>query len=77
MVSGGVSANTRLRALLDARLAPLGARVYYPRLSFCTDNGAMIAFAGAQRLAAGERCDLRVQVRARWPLAELSPPALS
>jgi N6-L-threonylcarbamoyladenine synthase len=77
VVSGGVSANTRLRELLDASLAPLGARVYYPRLAFCTDNGAMIAFAGALRLAAGERSDLKVQVRARWPLAELAPPALS
>ncbi|WFF41808.1 tRNA (adenosine(37)-N6)-threonylcarbamoyltransferase complex transferase subunit TsaD [Salinicola endophyticus] len=73
VVAGGVSANRRLRATLDAALAKRGARAYYPRGRFCTDNGAMIAYAGAQRLLAGQRSDTP-QPRPRWPLAELTPP---
>lgn len=74
VVAGGVSANTCLRAALQNMVAETGARVHYPRLEFCTDNGAMIAFAGAQRLLAGERAGLAIQVRARWPMAELRVP---
>lgn len=75
VMAGGVSANVRLRERLEAALAKLDVRVHYPRPEFCTDNGVMIAFAGALRLAAGERApDLAVSVRARWPLAELAPP---
>ena len=69
LIAGGVSANTRLRAQLAERLM---ARVYYPPLRLCTDNGAMIAFAGYLRLAAGERDDLAVRVRPRWPMTELA-----
>ena len=50
VVAGGVGANARLRRRLSAAVAKLGAEVYYPKLEFCTDNGAMIAFAGAMRL---------------------------
>jgi len=75
VVSGGVGANARLRE----RLSELGERedfrVWYPRPEFCTDNGAMIAFAGSLRLAAGEREDNAVRIRPRWPLDELEPPA--
>ena len=53
----------------------LGARAHYPRFEFCSDNGAMIAFAGAQRLLAGERAGLGIAVRARWPMTELQAPA--
>jgi N6-L-threonylcarbamoyladenine synthase len=59
---------------LSAQAAARGARVYYPRAEFCTDNAAMIAMAGLRRLQAGERWDERIQVWARWPLTELSWP---
>jgi len=55
VVAGGVGANLELRARLSAGAAAQGVRVYYPRLEFCTDNAAMIAVAGLERLAAGER----------------------
>jgi len=74
VVAGGVGANARLRARLAEIAAGAGARTAYPRPEFCTDNAAMIAFAGHARLAAGERGDLRALARARWPLAELAPP---
>jgi len=72
VLAGGVSANTELRALLESELATIGAKVFYARPRFCTDNGAMIAYAGCQRLLAGEHEDLPLRVRARWPLTELS-----
>ena len=72
ILAGGVSANQRLRERLDQRL---DAQVHYPPAALCTDNGAMIAYAGWCRLAAGEREPLVVRTRARWPLTELSPPA--
>ena len=71
VLAGGVSANRRLRAGMDSALAGEGARVYYPRPAFCTDNGAMIAFAGWQRLQAGQRDTLSFAPRARWDLASL------
>ena len=75
VVAGGVGANRALRLALAQRLP---GRVYYPRIEFCTDNGAMIALAGAMRLAAGERDpDLGIRARARWPLHELDMPAAS
>ena len=73
VMAGGVSANKRLRELMATALAQQGGKVFYARPAFCTDNGAMIAFAGAQRLAAGQAEDMAVNVRARWPLAELPP----
>ena len=72
VVAGGVSANQALRDRLTQMASEQGARVYYPRLEFCSDNGAMIAFAGYQRLAAGPDFDctsLTFDVRARWPLS--------
>ena len=50
-------------------------RVVYPRVEFCTDNAAMIALLGHLRLAAGQRDDLAIRARARWPMTELVPPA--
>ncbi|MDP6376696.1 MAG: tRNA (adenosine(37)-N6)-threonylcarbamoyltransferase complex transferase subunit TsaD [Pseudomonadales bacterium] len=68
VLAGGVSANLRLRERLAA---DLDARVIYPRFELCTDNGAMVAYAGCRRLLAGERTDLAIRTRARWPIAEL------
>ncbi len=73
VIAGGVSANTRLRAELERALGKIGAEVFYARHEFCTDNGAMIAYAGAQRLAAGQSESLAVNVRPRWPLDTLPP----
>ena len=72
VVAGGVGANKRLRARLKEMTAALGGEVYFPRTEFCTDNGAMIAYAGALRLLAGERRE--APVTARWPLDSLTPP---
>ncbi|MEE9332947.1 MAG: tRNA (adenosine(37)-N6)-threonylcarbamoyltransferase complex transferase subunit TsaD [Granulosicoccaceae bacterium] len=74
VISGGVSANTRLRSQADELCSKLNGRAYYPRLAFCTDNGAMIALAGAMRLKQGEQSGLDVMVRPRWPLEELGKP---
>ncbi|QTR49499.1 tRNA (adenosine(37)-N6)-threonylcarbamoyltransferase complex transferase subunit TsaD [Candidatus Thiothrix anitrata] len=68
VVAGGVGANRRLRA----RLATLNAQVSFPRLAFCTDNGAMIAYAGALRLQAGANEAAVFQARPRWSLTELN-----
>lgn len=73
IIAGGVSANRRLRGALETALGERGARVFYARPEFCTDNGAMIAYAGACRLAAGLADDLAVQARPRWPLEDLPP----
>lgn len=77
VVAGGVGANRRLRAQLDAAGAARGFRVFYPELELCTDNGAMIAFAGALRLQGGGRVpgDGAFAVRPRWPLSSLSEDA--
>ncbi|MAK43899.1 MAG: tRNA (adenosine(37)-N6)-threonylcarbamoyltransferase complex transferase subunit TsaD [Spongiibacter sp.] len=71
VIAGGVSANTALRERLEGRLATIGAAVYYPRPAYCTDNGAMIAYAGCCRLLAGQSETLAVQVKPRWPMNEL------
>ena len=73
VVSGGVSANRSLRARLAEAARRQGARVYYPRIEFCTDNAAMIAVAGLARLQAGQHDGLAIQARARWPLESLQP----
>jgi len=72
VIAGGVGANQALRARLSGLERELDASVFYPRLEFCTDNGAMIAYAGACRLEAGQRQDLAVEVKPRWSLEELS-----
>jgi N6-L-threonylcarbamoyladenine synthase len=72
VIAGGVSANKRLRQKLEAELTQLDAQVFYARHEFCTDNGAMIAYAGCQRLLAGECSELSLSVTPRWPLQSLS-----
>jgi N6-L-threonylcarbamoyladenine synthase len=72
-VSGGVAANQHLRTTLAPLLASHGARAYYPRPEFCTDNAAMIAVAGLARLRAGQHDDLAIGARAQWPLESLPP----
>ncbi len=73
VIAGGVSANSRLRGSLAEMMQSLGGKVYYPRGEFCTDNGAMIAYAGMQRLKAGQVEDLAVKGMPRWPLDSLPP----
>ncbi len=75
VVAGGVGANRALRARLEEIAAAEGGVARYPRLEFCTDNGAMIAHVGALRLAAGEAPTAELAVRPRWPLDTLHPPA--
>ncbi len=74
VVAGGVGANRRLRARLDADAGKAGIRVFYPELHLCTDNGAMIAFCGAQRLLRGAQpvAGGAFRVRPRWPLADVN-----
>jgi N6-L-threonylcarbamoyladenine synthase len=72
VVAGGVGANKRLREKLRAMVTKRGGRVCFPRPELCTDNGAMIAFAGALRLQAGQRNDAAVHVVPRWDMAGLS-----
>jgi N6-L-threonylcarbamoyladenine synthase len=74
VVAGGVGANTRLRARLADLARARGIAVHHPRLEYCTDNAAMIAYAGAQRLVAGARDGVAIRARARWPIEELTPP---
>ena len=68
IIAGGVSANHNLRTQLKKFAQNLGISVYYPRLEFCTDNGAMIAFAGYQRLKSGHSESLAFTVHPRWSL---------
>ncbi|NUU66825.1 tRNA (adenosine(37)-N6)-threonylcarbamoyltransferase complex transferase subunit TsaD [Enterobacteriaceae bacterium BIT-l23] len=71
VMAGGVSANRTLRAKLAEMMTKRNGEVFYARPEFCTDNGAMIAYAGMVRLKADCVADLSVSVRPRWPLAEL------
>ncbi|MDU6109042.1 MAG: tRNA (adenosine(37)-N6)-threonylcarbamoyltransferase complex transferase subunit TsaD [Klebsiella pneumoniae] len=71
VMAGGVSANRTLRAKLAEMMQKRGGEVFYARPEFCTDNGAMIAYAGMVRLQTGAKAELGVTVRPRWPLAEL------
>lgn len=75
VVAGGVSANRRLREGLETMAEKLDASVFYARPEFCTDNGAMIAYAGAQRLVAGQRDGDRILAVPRWPMDQL--PAIT
>jgi N6-L-threonylcarbamoyladenine synthase len=74
VVAGGVGANRRLRERLDAAASQGRVRVFYPALDLCTDNGAMIAFCGAQRFMAGKDAagNGSFGIRPRWPLHELT-----
>lgn len=71
VVAGGVSANRAIRASLMELAREQNAQVYFPRPEFCTDNGAMIAYAGCQRLLAGQTQNLEIFARPRWPMDEL------
>ena len=71
VIAGGVSANTALREQLAITTKKLGGSVFYPRPEFCTDNGAMIAYAGLQRLKAGTDADLTFKANPRWSLDSL------
>jgi tRNA N6-adenosine threonylcarbamoyltransferase len=73
IVAGGVGANAKLRATLAERCVEIGANVHYPRPALCTDNGAMIAYAGWRRRTAAGGLPTII-ARPRWPLAELQPP---
>jgi N6-L-threonylcarbamoyladenine synthase len=75
VVAGGVGANRALRQRLDAAAARRGARVFYPRIEFCTDNAAMIAVAGMARLKAGQHEPPAIRARATWSLTDLGPAA--
>jgi len=72
VIAGGVSANQALRQSLEQMLARQGGQVFYARPQFCTDNGAMIAYAGCQRLMAGQQDGPAISVQARWPMEQLS-----
>jgi N6-L-threonylcarbamoyladenine synthase len=81
VVAGGVGANRYLRSTLLGKAGEMGATVFYPELEFCTDNGAMIAFAGAMRLqsvnAAGQKPNNEFTVKARWDLEmQMAPSAI-
>ncbi|MCX8738092.1 tRNA (adenosine(37)-N6)-threonylcarbamoyltransferase complex transferase subunit TsaD [Gilliamella sp. B2824] len=71
VIAGGVSANKTLRQQLSVLMKNRKGQVYYPRLEFCTDNGAMIAYAGMVHLKEGQHSDLAIAVRPRWPLSDL------
>lgn len=73
VVAGGVSANQTLRQKLQSFSDKNGYQIFYPQPSLCTDNGAMIAYAGCLRLQAGQTSDLKICARPRWPMEELQP----
>ncbi len=71
VVAGGVGANLELRSQLKNLVEKENGDVYFPRMEFCTDNGAMIAYVGCQRLLAGAHSDLAIHIFPRWPLSEI------
>lgn len=75
VIAGGVSANEHLRTRLTKLAHDHSIEIFYPKLQFCTDNGAMIAYAGLQRLKAGEHDGKGFQTTPRWPLDQLQAPA--
>ena len=72
VIAGGVSANKQLRQTLAELMQQLGGEVFYPQPQFCTDNGAMIAYADFLRLKQGQQQDLAIEVRPRWAMTELT-----
>lgn len=72
VIAGGVGANQLLRQQLANLAEKMRVEIHFPRIAFCTDNAAMIAYAGCQRLLAGQHDDLSIKAVARWPLANLS-----
>jgi N6-L-threonylcarbamoyladenine synthase len=72
IIAGGVSANTLLREELETSLEKITGQLFYAQLKFCTDNGAMIAYAGCQRLQAGQHQGLAINVFPRWSIESLS-----
>ncbi len=76
VIAGGVSANTRLRGRLTELAETMTLDVFYPKHQFCTDNGAMIAYAGLQRIAAGEKDGDGFSTTPRWPLGDLREPGV-
>ena len=72
IIAGGVGANQRLRQSAREMAEALAVQVFYPRLAFCTDNAAMVAYTGALRLQAGHQEGLSFRARPRWPMTELS-----
>jgi N6-L-threonylcarbamoyladenine synthase len=71
IIAGGVGANLQLRDALSQAGRKFGWGVSYPRIEFCTDNGAMIAFAGYHRLLASQHEPEIIHARPRWPMSEL------
>jgi N6-L-threonylcarbamoyladenine synthase len=76
VVAGGVAANKRLRGALETLATELGVAAIFPPMSLCTDNGAMIAWAGAERFVRGHTSSMNVSARARWPLDESAAPII-
>jgi N6-L-threonylcarbamoyladenine synthase len=75
-VAGGVAANQAIRAALETVCTDLGVEFLAPPMALCTDNAAMIAWAGIERFRMGERDDLTLSARPRWPLDQTSPALL-
>lgn len=73
VIAGGVSANLHLRSVLEAAVQKLDSKLFYAQAKYCTDNGAMIAYAGCQRIQAGQQDDLAIRAQPRWSLETLEP----
>jgi N6-L-threonylcarbamoyladenine synthase len=73
VIAGGVSANLHLRSVLESTVQKLDSKLFYAQPKYCTDNGAMIAYAGCQRIQAGQRDDLAIRAQPRWSLETLTP----